>query len=215
VVPDARTAIRPPQQERSRTSFERVLRAARELLEEEGYSSFTLARVSERAGVSIGAIYARAPSKDALFYAVHARVMGELAAEHDRLMGGDANDALSTWELVVNMVRRFAQPFRSHAAFLRVVMHRGAVDEELASFGSVVAHAEAQSFCDAILCRRNDIAHADPELAVDVAYRMVYCTLARQVMYGPTFESPRYVAWDDLVDELGRAAATYLLGRGE
>jgi hypothetical protein len=94
-------------------------------------------------------------------------------------------------------------------------MHRGAVDEELASFGSVVAHAEAQSFCDAILRRRGDIAHADPELAVDVAYRMVYCTLARQVMYGPTFESERYVAWDDLVHELGGAAATYLLGRAQ
>jgi hypothetical protein len=35
------------------------------------------------------------------------------------------------------------------------------------------------------------------------------------VMYGPTFESERYVAWDDLVHELGGAAATYLLGRAQ
>jgi len=49
-------------------------------------------------------------------------------------------------------------------------------------------------------------------LAVDVAFRMAWGTLARQIMYGPTFESHRVIAWDTLVAELGRACASYLLG---
>jgi AcrR family transcriptional regulator len=212
VVNDARTLIRPPRQERSRTSFERVLRAARELLEEEGYGSFTLARVSERAGVSIGAIYARAPSKDALFYAVHQRVMDELAAEDAALAEREAHSALPARELVLETVRDLAKPMRDYSAILRVVMHRGAVDDVVARLGSQASSAQAKVFRSIVLSRREAIVHADPELAADVAFRLVYCTLARQVMYGPTFESQRRVPWDQLVDELGAAAAAYLLG---
>jgi hypothetical protein len=40
---------------------------------------------------------------------------------------------------------------------------------------------------------------------------MTYSTFARQVMYGPVFESDRPIAWDDLVAEVGSACAAYLL----
>jgi hypothetical protein len=98
-----------------------------------------------------------------------------------------------------------------HVKYLRVVMHRGAVDEHVAQVGSAASSREAELFKALLLTRREEIAHADPELAVDVAYRMAYCTLARQVMYGPTFESQRRVAWDDLVREIGAACTSYLL----
>jgi AcrR family transcriptional regulator len=62
-------ALRPPQQRRSRASFERVLEAGARLLEEDGYEAFTLAEVSQRAGVSIGAIYARIDAKETLVLA--------------------------------------------------------------------------------------------------------------------------------------------------
>jgi hypothetical protein len=40
---------------------------------------------------------------------------------------------------------------------------------------------------------------------------MAYCTFARQVMYGPTFESERPIKWNDLVEEVRSACAAYLL----
>jgi hypothetical protein len=91
------------------------------------------------------------------------------------------------------------------------VMHRGAVDEHVARVGSAAASRNAELFTALLLTRREDIVHADPELAVDVAYRMVYCTLTRQVMYGPTFESQRRVGWDELVREMGNACVSYLI----
>jgi AcrR family transcriptional regulator len=208
----ARVSVRPPLQQRSRASFERVLKAARELLEEEGYQGFTLASVSARAGVSVGAIYARVPSKDALFYAVHARVMDELAVEYAKIVEEESDLLIPARELIAATVRRFAEPFRTHSAILRVVMHRGAVDDLVAELGSQASSAQADQFRSIILSRRSEIVHPDPELAVDVSYRMVYCTLARQVMYGPVFESSHAVGWDELVREIAVAAAAYLLG---
>jgi AcrR family transcriptional regulator len=210
-VSDTPTRVRPPQQQRSRASFERVLKAAQALLEENGYQAFTLAAVSKRAHVSIGSIYARVPSKDALFYAVHERVMEEIVEVHTKLAEPERWVDLSTRELIIEAVHEVAEPARTHQKFLRVVMHRGAVDEHVAEVGSIASSGQAELFKNLVLTRRDEIAHPDPELAVDVAYRMVYCTLARQVMYGPNFESQRKVDWDELVNELGVACLAYLL----
>jgi tetracycline repressor-like protein len=122
--------IRPPLQRRSQESLERVLAAGFELLKEEGFEGFTLQAVSKRADVSIGSIYARVPSREALF----------MALEHPE-----------------------------------------------------------------------DIGHPDPELAIDVAFRLMYCTIARRITHGPHFESPRDVSDQELVAELSRAVADYLL----
>jgi AcrR family transcriptional regulator len=208
---DPRPQIRPPQQQRSRASFERVLEAATELLNEEGYQGFTLAEVSRRARVSIGSIYARVSSKDALFYAIHERVMEQIAEENAAFSDPSRWGRLSSRKLVIEAVRELAEPFRAHAAILRVIMHRGAIDEVVSNRGSAAASALAEQFKALMLSRRREITHPDPELAADVAYRMAYSTVARQIMYGATFESQRPVEWNDLIHEVGVACATYLL----
>jgi AcrR family transcriptional regulator len=209
---DAPASVRPPQQERSRASFERVLEAAQALIEDDGYQGFTVAEVSRRARVSIGSIYARVSSKDALFHAVHERVMAEIATADTGLAAPERWASASTSDLIRGAVRAIAAQFAGHARFLRVAMHRGAIDDHVAAVGSAASSREAELFAALLLTRRAEIVHADPELAVDVAYRMAYCTLARQVMYGPTFESQHRVGWDALVDELGDACVRYLTG---
>ena len=62
-----------------------------------------------------------------------------------------------------------------------------------------------------MLVHRDEVGHRDPDTAVDVAFRMAYCTFARQVMYGPEFESEAPVAWDELVAEVAAACVAYLL----
>jgi AcrR family transcriptional regulator len=46
---------------------ERLVRAARELLEEEGYAAASVTAIAGRAGVSAGALYRHFPSKAELF----------------------------------------------------------------------------------------------------------------------------------------------------
>jgi len=48
-------------------------------------------------------------------------------------------------------------------------------------------------------------------LAVDVAWRMLYCTIARRIIHGPVFESARVVDDESLIRELARAIAGYLV----
>src|SRR5579884_2689085 len=92
--------IRPPLQRRSQESLERVLQAGLDLLVEEGFEGFTLQEVSRRAGVSIGSIYARVPSREALILALHGRVMDTMIEQEDEFARDSALDGLPPRELV-------------------------------------------------------------------------------------------------------------------
>jgi AcrR family transcriptional regulator len=75
----AESVIRPPLQRRSQESLERVLAAGLEVLIDVGFEGFTLQEVSRRAGVSIGSIYARVPSREAR-HALHDSAGGAVLA---------------------------------------------------------------------------------------------------------------------------------------
>jgi AcrR family transcriptional regulator len=204
-------AVQPPQQERSRASFERVLAAGAALLEEEGYDGFTLAGVSSRAKVSIGSIYARVKSKDDLFYVIQDRFMTESESMPGFATSPEGYAELPTKELIVQIVHDVGKTFQANSRLLRVFMHRGIVDAIVAERSSRSVSGFAHAFEGLLLTRRDEIVQEDPELAVDVAFRIAWGTLARQIMYWPTFESEHRIEWNRLVDELGTVLVAYLL----
>jgi AcrR family transcriptional regulator len=203
--------INPPLQKRSQASLERVLQSGLELLQEVGFEGFTLQEVSRRAKVSIGSIYARAPSKEALILAIYDREMERIAAEQERIAAASHREGLSGRELVETLVREMAEIMLAHAASLRVFMHRSAIDPEIWRRGSERSHVLANVFESSLLEHADELAHPDPELAIDVTYRFVYAALARRITHGPHFESPHETSDDALVRELATAAANYLL----
>lgn len=203
--------IRPPQQRRSQESLERVLQAGLEVLQEAGFEGFTLQEVSRRAGVSIGSIYARAASKEALFLAIYEREMERLAADNARLEAASDRAGLTPRELIETLVREMAHTMLGNAAVLRVFMHRAQVDPEIWRRGAERSHELARAFEGVLLAHRDELCHPDPELAIDVAYRFVYCALARRITHGPAFESEREISDEAYVAELATAAAKYLV----
>ena len=205
-------ALLPPRQQRSRESFERVLLAGGALLQDEGYESFTLAAVSQHADVSIGSIYARVKSKDDLFYAIQDRFMSEWVSMPGFVTDTDAYRGLPTGDLVVEAIRDVDRQFRQNERLLRVFMHRGIVDRAVADRSSASVALRADAFATLLLAHRDEIVRPDPECAVDIAFRMAWGTLARQILYGPTFESEHAIGWDTLVDELAVACSAYLIG---
>jgi AcrR family transcriptional regulator len=204
------TTVRPPKQRRSRESYERVLDAAHALLEENGFEGLTVQEVAARSGVSIGAIYERFGNKETLLRAVHARLMESMSrggeSTGDRVAGGDTAAAA-----VSAAVAAVARVMNDNRQALRAFMHLGAVDEVISARGSEASIAVSKSFKATLKPYVKEFAHPDPQVALDVAFRIAYSTLARQVMYGPVFESDRRISWKRLVDELGIACASYLL----
>ena len=203
-------SVVPPKQKRSQESLERVIDASIELLRENGFDAFTVQDVSRHADVSVGAIYARFGNKESLLRAVHRQAMTSMSVEHETFGSLDGRPGDGPDEVIAGAVRIVASIFRENEELLRAFMHLGAVDDEIARRGSESSSDLARQFEEAVLHHRAAITHPSPEKAVDVAFRMAYCTFARRVMYGPTFESDTTIDWDDLVDEVSAASAAYL-----
>jgi len=66
-----------PRQARSRETFERILTASAELLEEVGFGAFTTNLLAERTGISVRAIYRYFPNKHALIMELAIRLATE------------------------------------------------------------------------------------------------------------------------------------------
>jgi AcrR family transcriptional regulator len=204
--------IRPPLQRRSQQSLERVLKAGLEILQEQGVNGFTLQDVSQRAGVSIGSIYARVPSREALIMAIYEEAMRWTEEEIEKSERTGAREDLTPRERIETLVTDTANMMLAHGEVLRVFMRQAPLNSEIWNRGAEKSQANARAFEQAMLEHREDIGHPDPELAVDIAFRMVYCTIARRITHGPTFETERIITDGELVGELTRAAADYLIG---
>jgi AcrR family transcriptional regulator len=204
------TAVRPPKQRRSRESYERVLDAAFALLEENGFEGLTVQEVAARSGVSVGAIYERFGNKETLLRAVHARTMESMSEAH-AAAGDPAARADGAAAAIVAVVAGMARIMNDNRKALRAFMHLGAVDEVISARGSEASIALSKTFKRALMPHASEFRHPEPDVALDVAFRVAYSTLARQVMYGPVFESDRRLSWKRLVDELGALCAVYLL----
>ena len=202
---------RPPRQRRSRESSERVIKAGLELLDELEYDSFTIAEVSRRAGVSVGSIYARFGSKDDLFLVLHDRAMEEVEREHRAAFEAIAWAELDDRESIRRAVHALTDVFRRHASMLRVFMLRGALDPLVLARGSAAVREVQSAFAAGVLTHRAAVRHPDPELALDVFFRMAFAVLARRIVYGPVHESGRPLSWDELSDEVAELCAAYLL----
>lgn len=205
-------ALRPPQQTRSRESLERVLEAGEELLIEKGWDGFTVQEVSRRASVSIGSIYARAPSKESLILAVYDRAVGRIAAENAAGLAPDsAWEGMTPRELIEGAVHEIGHQTLNNEPFLRVVMNRSPVDEVIRERADAQARLLSTRW-EALLARHKDAyAHPDPALAIEVAFRMVFATLYRRIANGPDFGSNQRIADERMLDEMGRVVAAYLL----
>jgi len=205
-------SVRPATQDRSRQSQQRVLDAGEQILAEHGYDGFSIAEVSERSGVSVGSIYQRFRNKDVLFTALQDQILKRLDREQEQLFLDIQTDGLSDDAVINAAIQGMADHFQRHEALLRVMILRGATDEETRARGSQSSLALARHFETFLIDHVRRFAHEDPRIATDVSFRMIYASLTRRIMSGPTFESATAIDWDRFVSEMSRACRAYLIG---
>ena len=155
--------VNPPQQARSRRTLERIVRAALDILDQEGPDGVTVQAVVARARSSVGSFYARFRGKEDLLEYLEERVWKEAQQRWQERLHERDWGALSLEELVRGAVRLLADARRSRASSLQALDRMGAGSGDgYASFRRYVL----ESLSDLLLERRGQIQHHDPELAV-------------------------------------------------
>jgi AcrR family transcriptional regulator len=188
-------AVRPPQQARSRATWERVLDAGVAILEEDGYDGLTIAALCERAGVTAPTIYARAPAKQTLSMAVYEHAVARL----------DSSASLEQGSTPRQAVESLATIFLGNARLLRVLINRAGVDEDVHRRGSEETAALARRFRTAV---------GGDERVADACFRVMLAALAHRVVYGADFDSDIELSDEGLVETLSEMAELYLGRQG-
>lgn len=195
---------RKPKQTRSRESFDRMLDAAMQIIEEGGLAALTLAEVSRRSKVSIGSIYCRVDGKEALLRAVQARALSQMDSEFALLLTRVRRRALPLRELVPILVRELAGFLRKHSRLLSAFMQQAATDDTVRATGAKSWQQTALDFKLMLLERRDEFGHPNPDHAAEMCFIVVYGCLARFLGFN-SIGTPQgnEASWDDLIEDLG------------
>lgn len=209
-VAQASHASRAPQQGRSRASYERMLAAARTLLIERGNDEFALTDVAKLGKVSIGSIYCRFDSKDALLTAVQHQALEEMTVEQVAIVSRAHETAADLRDLVKRLVEGLAESLKTHAPILRPIMLRAAAEPATSEQGKASYGRVAEAVHAALLSHRDEIRHPDPERAAASAFRIMYAAIARYLGFGAVAESAGEGDWADLKTDLAHMCAAFL-----
>ncbi len=213
---DTRATYHPPQRPPGARTLERLLSAAEDQLREEEVDLFTIQKVLDRTGLSVGAFYSRFPDKTALLHAVQERVHSRLepkiveALEAESEVEESLEDALDhCLDILINSLleeRKLLRAFWILSTF-DPVMRRAAEQDN---------HMRRSALIGAVLRRhRGEIAHPDPEEAMAMVYAM--CTSVvqtRLLSAGPADTVAFGVSDESIFKQLKLSLISFLRGNG-
>ena len=200
--------FKPPQQQRSRESLERILDASEQLIRERGFESMTIADVVERSGSSVGSLYARFSDKHGMLEAVHARYLARVEdalavavteCDEDRL--GDRVDRI---------VRVLCDHMLSEPELFRAFVMEAITHPRIRAQGEKTSARRRDVVVDALMACRDEIAHPAPTLAARWFYTVCMAVLRERITFGEG--AVLSGGWDDIIvrEELARTLRAYL-----
>lgn len=158
--------VRPPQQERSQKTLERILDAAEALFLEKGFERTGVAEVCHKAGSSVGAFYARFTDKDALLNQVHERFCLQAIATTESVLDPARWDGVPLDEFLAASLRFVVSIFRERRELIAALSRRETRDPEVLTFGARIGEVLADR-CHAFLVARGEpMTHPDPRQGV-------------------------------------------------
>ena len=204
-----------PQQERSRESLRKLLKAATEVLGQHGVEGTTIPRIAQHAGLTPGAVYRRFRDKDEL---IETAILGILERQDERVKAGMTPEMAARIPLDVfaeQIIGGMVVSYRANAALLRA-LRQFVQGQANTAFVKKVAKLEVRTYerlMDRILAGRTDIRHPNPRIAVSLGLMMVISTLYELVVMPVTaIDWKGLLPKDDqtLKRELTRAFLNYL-----
>jgi AcrR family transcriptional regulator len=204
--------VTPAQQQRSRDTHDSIVRAFRGLLASEAFDKISVAQIAKRAGASVGGVYARFASKDAMLLPVIDDILGEMTAALDTSL-----DAVSgTGESLASVVSAYVFPmiamFRRHRPVMAQLVRAARGDTARALGDRVHAfnlHAHGR-FRALAWEHRDEIGHPSARNAIEFALFLGSAS-AREAILSANWRSYEMEPDDDTVArEISAAMVAYL-----
>jgi AcrR family transcriptional regulator len=200
----AQSGLRPPQQARSRAALQRLLASAEHVLVNEGLDEFTIARVAEHAGVSVGGVYRRFASREQLIDAVRHAIVERL----EEAVAGAFDKAEPSLGGVVDAFTAALSQTLAESGRIIPALLAGGRSVNVPEQGLRTVTSLQQRFVDAVAPHRKQIRHPDPATALNIAFRSVIAAGAHRAAISPWL--PDGLTWRQWAREIADMTTAYL-----
>lgn len=175
--------IRPSKQSRSEHTREAILDAAENLIAQKGYEASSINEISHHAGVTVGALYGRFDSKEALLQGLEHRLEEQTSKVFDKLFIELANGNLGFRQALERSMEPMGWLYRQRAALLRALNQAAATNSalrhQMLSFNAGICAKLYRS-----LERYSDhISHPKPRLAMKLGHEAGMRLLRSSMLY--------------------------------
>lgn len=207
------TKYHQPLRRSGQKTLERLLTAAEAQLREEDLDAFTIQNVLARTDLSVGAFYSRFPDKTALLHTVQQRMHERLEPKIMAALAAQSRLQETLEEAVNHGFGILVEQILQERALTRAFMMRSVFDPVMRAKAEQVNIAREAAMTVFLMRYADEIGHADPELAINVAYAMYSTVLrGRLVYFEAASELERGVSDDTIFSCLTWTLARYLQG---
>lgn len=188
MTPPAATVagFRPPRQERSRVTVERIVRATQELLTERGSDTVTVQQIVARADSSVGSFYARFYDRDAAVRYAEQRFWDDIESRWDAYLDAARWNEKSAVEIVARLIRDLVRVMMADRARLRAFLVQALAHPESGLADRTVAldRRIARGVADLLRATDATIAEARPAWMLETGFACVLGAIRDAVMLG-------------------------------
>lgn len=204
-----------PQQQRSRETLTRLLRATIAMLEERGLNGATIPRIAESAGVAPASVYRRFRDKDALYRAAFLQTL-EKSAEITRKTMRLESFKVQTLEGVVDeLVSAVLKQYRTGPGVIRALLRfiEDDTDKAFKKRALAIIAGNFERLIEVLSTFRSQITHPNPKRAITFALlSMVTAVEVRTLEEISLWRELLPVSDRELHQELTRSMLAYLRG---
>lgn len=201
--------FRPPQQNRSQETLDRILDAAEQVLAQKSFGDATLAEIMELAGLTVGAFYRRYPDKAALLRHLDERFFAELLTRSELLFDPKRWENAPARQIIEEFCAQGVELYSARRGLLRSLFLRARTDPILQQSALEVNRQFIARLREMLMPRRSEMTHPDPERAIELGFMMVVGSLRELVVFGETWPAPP-AHTPDLAREIARMYCSYL-----
>jgi AcrR family transcriptional regulator len=157
-----------PQQERSRETVARLLKATIEMLEEHGLDGATIPRIAEAAGVAPASVYRRFEDRNALFRAALTDALEKSATVVRKTLRLESFEDQSLAGVVARIVAMTLQQYHVQPGLMRALTRfvETDPDKHFRSTALALLSANFEQLIDLLLAFKDEIPHPNPRRAI-------------------------------------------------
>jgi AcrR family transcriptional regulator len=200
---------RAPQQARSAETTRRLIAAAEKLLEDQSFDDTSVTAIAERAGVTIGAFYARFGDKAGLLRVLE----GDLIEAFETLADQQVLPQRWTGRAIESVLREhhanLVRTYREHRGSARALLLRAHTDAVLRRRFDKLNQRNLPLIARAI-AKHTKISHPSAERALQFALLAVRSVCREVILFDQDFPGGKKITDAVLVEELTQMVISYL-----